>query len=185
MDKNFLGNIINQFKNNKMLMVLAVAGIALLLVSRVIGSANDPQESKPTSTPSNVESFENEIQRELQKMLNLMGGVGKVDVMVTLESGPETIYSENITESKRQNDEQDNQGGTRTTVEYNRTGQLVIVRRGGNEEPVVIKEIMPKVRGVLVVCDNASSPKLRLEITKAIQAVLDVPAYKISIVERQ
>lgn len=186
MENNFLANITKQFKgnkNNKTLIILVVIGIALLIFSKII----TPGESDPITTSpkggSEVGAFENEIQRELHTMLNKMKGVGKISVMVTLDSGPESIYSQNITESSKEMDEQDNQGGVRTTVEYNHSGQLVIIKKGGGEEPVVIKEIMPKIRGVLVVAEKGGNPKVRLEIQRAIQGVLDIPAYKISVVE--
>ena len=185
MEKNNpLTNIFNQFKNNKMLMILAVAGIGLLLLSRIFTLGdNAPAQTSGTPKVEALESFEVQIQKELESILGKMSGVGKVNVMVTLENGPETIYSQNYTENNRESNEQDSQGGTRTTVDYNRTGQLVIARSGGSEAPVVVKEIMPKVRGVLVVCENGANPKVRLAVTKAIQSVLDVPAYKISVVE--
>lgn len=187
MDNNFFGKLTKQLKGNKKnktLLILIVIGISLLIVNRMItsdGSGKSPATTSPKV--ETLESFENDIQRELETMLNRMKGVGKVHVMVTLDSGPETIYSENVTESQKDMNEKDNQGGERTTVEYNRAGQLVIARKGGGEEPVIIKEVMPKVRGVLVVAEKASNPKVRQEIQRAIQGILDVPAYKISVVE--
>lgn len=181
---NMLSNVFNQFKNNKLLMVLTAVGIGLLIISRLIalGDTGPPQTLGAPKTEL-VESYETQIQKELETILGKMRGVGKVKVMVTLENGPEIVYAENYTENNRESNENDNQGGTRSTIEYNKTGQLVMARRGGNEDPVVIKEIMPKIRGVLVVCENGSNPKVRLEVTKAIQSVLNLPAYKISVVE--
>lgn len=180
-----LADIFNQFKNNKLLMILAAVGIGLLLLSRLLSfgdSAPPPQTSGGVKVET-LESYEAQIQKELESILGKMSGVGKVKVMVTLENGPEMVYSKNYTMNNRESTENDNQGGTRSSAEYNETGQLVMARRGGNEEPVVIKEVMPKIRGVLVVSENGSNPKVRLEVTKAIQSVLDLPAYKISVVE--
>lgn len=176
--------VFTEFKGNKNLsiLILAFLGIALILFNFPL------KKDTPPITPSNpkvdnLETFELQIKKELENILSKMDGVGKVSVMVTLENSSEMVYSENYTENKRENREEDSQGGKRNTVEYNKTGQLVIIRRAGNEEPVVIKEIMPKIRGVMVVSENGDNPKVKLEITKAIQSVLDVPAYKISVVK--
>lgn len=181
--KQALIKIFDQFKSNKLLMILAAVGIGLLVISKAF-TFGDSTPSQTSITPKieAMEGFEVQVQRELEAILSKMSGVGKVRVMVTLENGPEIIYKENYTEHSRQSNEQDSQGGTRISVEYNKTGQLVMARRGGSEEPVIVKEIMPRVRGVLVVSENGGNPKVRMAITQAVQRVLDVPAYRISVV---
>ena len=42
-------------------------------------------------------------------------------------------------------------------------------------KPVVLREKMPEVQGVVIVADGADMPSVRLEITKAVQALLKVP----------
>ncbi|SES62922.1 hypothetical protein [Anaerobranca gottschalkii] len=175
--------VFSELKGKKNLSILLLAFLGIVLILFNFPSGKDPTPTSSNPKVENLETFELQIKKELENILSKMDGVGKVSVMVTLENSSEMIYSENYTESRRENREEDSQGGTRNTVEYNKTGQLVIIRRAGNEEPVVIKEIMPKIRGVMVVSENGDNPKVKLEITKAIQSVLDVPAYKISVVK--
>ncbi len=91
------------------------------------------------------------------------------------------IYARNEEVSRRTTNEEDSQGGVRQQLEYDSRGQLVFVQTGGQEEPVVVKVIKPRVRGVLVVAEGAGNSLVRERLTHAVQGALDLPAYKINV----
>ena len=92
--------------------------------------------------------------------------------MVTLSSGPEYIYA--TSEEEKINE---NQGSGSTTTSTTITKEPVII----SGDIVVVKEIMPTVSGIVVVAGGAQDTRVKLEIIKAIQALLDVPQANIEV----
>jgi stage III sporulation protein AG len=178
--KGFFQGIKQNWGKNKLLIwLLGAAGVILLILPSLLPSRGE--EPPPQMPAVGQENHQEQLRRELESILSSIQGVGKVRVMLTLEDQQEVIYARNEQESRRTIQEEDNAGGIREQVEYDYSGQLVIVRTQGYEEPVVERIIKPRVRGVLVVATNGDNPWIRESLTQAVQSVLDVPAYRITI----
>ena len=54
-----------------------------------------------------------------------------------------------------------------------------------DEEPMVVKEVYPKVRGVIVTADGGGNSAVRSAISEAVTASLDVPAHRICIFKKE
>lgn len=50
--------------------------------------------------------------------------------------------------------------------------------------PIILTEIQPVVRGVIVVAEGAGDMQVRLDLQRAVQTVLDVPVANIEVFER-
>ena len=79
--------------------------------------------------------------------------------------------------------EEDSQGGIRDSnmAEYSSD----TVQAGGNGAPYVIKEINPKVSGVLVLAEGAKSASVKNEIYEAVEALFDLEVHKIKVLEAE
>ncbi|HHX51193.1 MAG TPA: stage III sporulation protein AG, partial [Clostridia bacterium] len=84
-------------------------------------------------------------------------------------------------------DEKDQGGGSRDTTENNSTGQIVLLKSGqaGKEQPVIIQEERPAIRGILVVADGAKDPLIRKKLLRAVETVLDLDVHRISVFSRK
>ncbi|MDD4658070.1 MAG: hypothetical protein PHW26_03390 [Eubacteriales bacterium] len=167
----------NSGKNKFLLWGLGLVGALLLILPGNCGS--DGKQPAAVSLPQ--EDYQQLLQRELESILARIEGAGRVTVMLTLDDEGEIIYASDEETSKRTTSEEDSQGGVRQQLEYDSRGQLVIVQTGNQQEPVAVKLIKPRVRGVLVVAAGADNPLIRERLTHAVQRVLDVPAYKITV----
>lgn len=177
--KGFLKEFKQNWGKNKLLIwILGSLGVLLLVLPSLLPSREAPQQPAPVVSPGN---YQEQLQRELESILSGIQGVGRVRVMLTLEDQQQVVYARNVQESHGNTLEEDNAGGVREQVQYDYSGQLVIVRSNNQEEPVVERIIKPQVRGVLVVATNADNPWIRESLTQAVQGVLDVPAYRITI----
>jgi stage III sporulation protein AG len=105
--------------------------------------------------------------------------------MVNLESTPELIMAENRNNRSSTNQEMDKDRATRNQNDQTKDSEVVIVQGGKADQPVVVKTVKPRVRGVLVVAKGADNIQVKAWITEAVQKVLDVPAYKISILPKK
>ena len=152
------------------IIIAVVIGAIVLLIYFGAFSAKPSNDNvfKSTTTTEYASMLEN----RLSNVLSQIEGAGNVSVMVTLSSGPEYIYATNEEEKKNTN----TSGGS-TTTSITTTSAPIIV----SNDIVIIKEIMPSVGGVVVVASGAGNTKVKLEILKAIQALLDVPQANIEV----
>lgn len=127
-----------------------------------------------------------DLEDHLSDILSKIQGAGRVSVMITLKSGTEIIPAKDESISDRVTNEKDTEGGTRTINEKTTTDKVVFAEvQGGSSEPLIIKEINPEIKGVIVVAEGAKDAKVKLMISQAVQTVLDIPAYRVTVYERE
>ena len=186
-----------QLKISVRLIFLLLLGLALLLAGSLFNrpkpagrsSVTDAQQSVPAATtelgPQGYADYEKSLDAELERILSLVEGAGRVTVSVTLESGPRYRYAENENTTERRTDEKDKAGGVRTITEIIRNLQMVLTRQGNGPEKPVLEEVQrPVVRGVLVVAPGASDSRVRARLTEAVRTYLNLPACRVTVVPK-
>lgn len=175
-----------------LIIVLAV-GIGFILVSDFYNDLSGGKTEKPIVDTTKAEVSQNtdeaefvkEMENQLGLILSQIKGAGKVSIMITLKTGSEIIPAKDETISDKTTNEKDNEGGTRTINEQSTSDKVVFMNeQGGTSKPFVLKEINPEIKGVIIVAEGAKDARVKLELTEAVQTVLDVPAYRISVFER-
>ena len=151
-------------KHIEIVVVLIFAAVAALVVFGNFGSGGEDQ----TSTTGDLQSYAQSLEARMAEVLGQIEGAGKVSVLLWFESGSEIVpaYSEDVTDN-----------GTTTTEKKT----LVLV--GG--KPVILTEITPKVGGVVIVAEGADNVKVKLELLKAVNALLKVDAADVEIFTMQ
>lgn len=183
-------------KTTANLIIVFCVGLALILVAdfykgiRTGGNAEESIYNGGTQTeietikdtaPDYVRGLEN----DLSSILGKIQGAGRVSVMITLNGGTEIIPAKDESISDKVTNEKDTSGGTRIINEKTTDGKVVFAAaQGGNSKPLIIKEINPEIKGVIVVAEGANDSKVKLKISRAVQTVLDVPAYRVTVYER-
>lgn len=185
----FPGRVSNLWR----LLVLLGGGVALLIVA---GSLINPAAST-TSPPApakeevqrddSLTAAEKELESRLEKVLGSVAGAGSVQVTVTLSSGQENVFAQNINKQNRIIEEKDQAGGNRKTTEVNEQGSLVFAEtlNGGKDDPVLIKAKRPEVAGVLVLAEGAKDPELREKLAQAVETLLDIPPHKVTVLAKE
>ena len=104
-----------------------------------------------------------DLTEELTEILSLIQGVGKVRVMLTVETGEITVY---------QYDE---------SASGNKT---VIITDADRVESGLIQQTIPqKYRGAIVVCQGADSASVRLSVIEAVAKVTGLGTDRISVLK--
>jgi stage III sporulation protein AG len=137
-----------------------------------------PSESASRSA---MEREEDALADKLQDMLGRIEGAGMVKVTVKLASSTREDYAINTTTGSKTTQEKDQGGGTRVTTENTDSNQLVLIREGSGENPVVEQEQSAEVAGVLVVADGAANPEVKANLFQAVRVSLGVEPQKIVI----
>lgn len=129
-------------------------------------------------------SYASKLESALEQLLCTVDGVGKVRVMVTLESSGEAIIEKDASTVRDGTTEVDSAGGSRNTTNISDSEKTVYRNDQGNSEiPYVKKILAPKVAGVVVSAQGGGNAKTVQNITEAIQALFGIEAHKIKVVK--
>lgn len=185
----------------RFLLLIGIVGVCLMLGSSWWSKGNTkttPEKDKNNlavltsasgdlkkldALASGIITEEEKLEQRLGSVLQQINGVGSVKVAITLVSGTRYEYATNLKNNQREVEERDERGGTRATSERTQDEQLVLLSSGGanSGQPLVIREIKPEIKGVLVVAEGAQDARIREQLTRTLQSVLGVPAYKIRV----
>jgi len=171
---------------NLRLVLLGILGIALLLISGFFDSTDvTPKtvvEQEAVKNPPVVAgNYEATLEAKMVNILSQVKGAGAVAVSITLENGESREYAEDISKESRVIQEKDSNGGLRTTTETKDSEQVIFSKENGNDQPVIVQETKPEIKGVLVIAEGAQDSTVKANLTWAVEAGLGVPAYKISV----
>ena len=184
-ETGMLGRIAARLKADKKLEMAVYVGLALLIVVLYL-STLFPKENKQAALQPEAKSnaytsqTELEVEQRLESVLSSIRGAGRVEVMITYETGPEIVTAMNTDTNTNRSETVDN--GKESKVEQQTESKKpATVSGGGGTEPIVITEKQPSVRGVIVVAEGADNIKVRMDLQRAVQTVLDVPAANIEV----
>nr|WP_310943820.1 stage III sporulation protein AG [Paenibacillus doosanensis] len=188
-------------KTFRWLLLMGLAGAAFMILNTYItvkdvdpineGRASPQPQSQPAFASGSSKErtafreYEDAYESQLKEILSKIVGVGDVEVLITIDSTEEVAVERNTKESQQVTDEKDQHGATRHVTDVTRSGEVVLYEVSNGKQPLVLKYIKPKIRGVLVVARGAENLTVKKMITEAVERGLDVPANKISILPRK
>lgn len=156
-----MGEFINKVKNIKGIGLIAI-GVIAGIVLIIIGSMNSKQpDLKPAEEPliNLSETYTEKLEIKLRELIESIDGVSNAKVMLTLDSGSEYIYAQNNSENKR---------------EY-----VIISEADKSETLTLVKEINPKIRGVVVVCQGGNNPVVQSQIINLLSTLFNLPSNRV------
>ena len=164
---------LKNIKHFEIIIAVLFCSILLVIYISTIGSSEKTQADTTSLTTEEYATF---LETKLSSVLSNVQGAGKVKVMVTLECGVEYIYateSEEVTNTTT--------SGGSTTTKITTTENIVFVNASGKSNPVVLKENLPKVSGVIVVAYGANNISIRVELMNAVTSLLGVSPENVQI----
>ncbi|MDQ0175140.1 stage III sporulation protein AG [Bacillus chungangensis] len=132
-----------------------------------------------------IQDYEEKFENQLKTALEDITGVGEVTVLVNVEATERKVYESNAVLKNQITSETDKQGGKRTVEDQSKDDQLVIVRDGDKEIPIISETRKPDIKGVLIVAKGAEDIQVKKWIIEAVTRVLDVPSHKVSVVPKK
>ena len=143
---------------NKEIIIAAVAVIVMLVVYFAGGTV------KSTGTQSETlagNDYRVETETKLREAIVRLSGDKNVKVIVSWESGTESLIAYSTTENQ------------------NSTTKTPTVVQGG--KPIVLKEVYPKALGAVVVVKGGNEVKLKLDVVNAVVAITDLSPEKVAV----
>lgn len=163
-------------RGRTVLLVCGVVGIALLALPEILPKS----ESQPVGATTDAAAFVKQTEERLCGLIGRIEGAGACEVMVTLENGVEYVYA---TEERSNSDrEEDKSGGdTRLTERDDSERSTVLIDTDTGREGLIVTEIQPTIRGVVVVCEGGDREEVRERVLAAVTVALSISSKRVCI----
>ncbi|HYK72032.1 MAG TPA: stage III sporulation protein AG [Pseudoneobacillus sp.] len=132
-----------------------------------------------------ISDYERAYEAQLKEALEQMLGVDKVTVIVNVDATDKKVLEKNVVTRSQTTNETDREGGQRKVEDASIDEQLVIVRQGEKEGPILVETKKPAIRGVLVVAQGAENIQVKKWIIEAVTRVLDVPSHRVAVMPKK
>ena len=136
-------------------------GLAILLLP----TSKETAEPEPAAQVIQMPDLED----RLETSLSGIEGAGTVQVLLTEESGRQTLYQTDV--------QSDDSRRTEDTV--------LVVDAARTESGLVRQTLEPKYRGAVVLCDGADQSAVKLAIVEAVGCVTGLGADRICVLKRK
>ncbi len=179
--------------NKERLIFLFCAGLILFILAAPGGrkengedftAPDDGADSVPAAlvTAAQSDTYEKILEERVRAILSGVEGVGKVDVMVMLKSSEERIFRVDRDSSTTWNEGAEGGENSRLTTQQEIAESTVL--EGNGTSPIVEKELMPEISGIVISADGGGSAVVRAEISGAMEALFGLPSHKIKVLKR-
>lgn len=172
---------------NYRLILVAVLGIFFMVIGGYLDNKEDKEKKIEIKQAENNlgpvigTSYEEVLENKLSVLFSQVQGAGKVVVSVSLENGMNQKHAKNIVKESKVVQEKDSVGTVRTTNEVKESEQVLFSKENGIEKPIIVNEVKPQIKGVLVIAQGAYDSKVKANLVKAVEIGLGIPAYKVTV----
>jgi stage III sporulation protein AG len=182
---------------------ILLLGIAFMLAGNIFGEnkqtntetmtvdKNNEQNAQPVfgqkrdTKEKIIAEYEERYEEQLKNALEAIAGVEDVTVVVNVDATETKVLEKNRTTQKKTTDETDREGGKRSVEDNSINEEVVIIRQGEEETPIVLTTKKPEIRGVLVVAKGADNIQIKKWIVEAVTRVLHVPSHRVAVMPKK
>ena len=161
-EQSLFAGLLQKQNRTQLAIILGVAAMLLILFSELFSTPAKPAANAGSPAAVSETAYREQLETQLKELID---GAGKTVVMVTLESGEETIYAVDTQSGQMQNQE-----------------THVLLEDGSALEETTY---LPAVCGVAVVCDGGGDVRVAARITELVRALLDLSANRICVEQRK
>lgn len=175
----------------KHLLTVGLVGVLLLVISfpveekkEKVDSSKDIVNKEQGPESREVDEYRKDMEKQLERILGAMEGVGKVEVMITMKDEGEMVLEKDLTQTEEKTKEEDGQGIKRENSVINFQEETIYIQDdSANNTPFITKEVTPKVEGVLIVAQGGNNAVTVKNISEAVLALFPVEVHKIKVVK--
>lgn len=175
---------LKSIKNIEIVIAVLIISLMFLIYFSTLGKGGDTSNKSSESVTdiqyTSASQYVKELETRLENALSKIQGAGQVSVVITISSSSELIIAKTI-ETNKKTDTSTQNGVTTKTENVEIIEKPIIIDGKNGDEPIVLLEVMPKISGIVVVAEGANDVNVKLNILKAIQALLTIPSGNIEI----
>lgn len=164
-------------KNLKIIVLVIIFIVALIVFLKLSGEKSSSKTSSASSNQVYLTSLEysQALEQKLESVLSQVKGAGQVKVMISLDGSPELKYA---MDSDTKVSNSTNGSTTSTSSE-----SPILVGKNGSTSPLILTEILPKIKGVIVVSSGANDISIKLDILNSVSTLLGISTDKINVLK--
>ncbi len=177
--EKMLSFIQKQGKNNR-LIIIGLVGILLIGLSGFFPINKTTQRSENNSQPMDTQLYAQQLEERLETLLSTVHGVGRNQVMVTMEQGPEYVYA---TEEKNsmQTDQTSESDKISTENKSSDEEKYIMIATDEGDQPLLLTQLAPRVKGVVVVCEGGNNETVCRQVVQVLATALDIGENRICV----
>ena len=162
-------------KGRKIIMAAGIIGIALIVLSEFW-----PKQTAKTAAGTSADEYVQQTEQRLAEIVGSIEGAGECRVMVTLENGVEYVYAK---EEKSNSDRVEDTGGDSTKLSQRDDTEhsIIVVDTDNGRQGLLVTEIQPTVKGVVVVCQGGDQPQVQERIVQAVTTALNISTQRVCV----
>lgn len=174
--KKWIGKL-QEGKGIKAACILGAVGVLCICLSEWLPSKRETETEKVTET---AQQYCEQVENRLSDLLGEMDGVGTCRVYVTLESGVEYVYA---TAQKENADyvKDSNENGEKVSEREDTEQDVILIDGTDGKTGLLLTEIQPTVKGVVVVCDGGDTDDVVQRVTAAVTTALNISARRVCV----
>jgi len=169
---------LKQFGKNKAIVVFGIVALICIVLLSDSFSEKKSVKTEYESKMTDISSYADSLEEKLTDFIGKIKGVGECEVMVSFLSGVEVQYA--VEESVLEKAVETVAGKSDESLE--KRMNYLIVSNGDGEYPIVIKEILPEIGGVLIICDGGDSLTVRSRVSEAVSTLLSISSNRVYVV---
>ncbi|NLN81922.1 MAG: hypothetical protein GX136_05180 [Clostridiales bacterium] len=171
-------NITEWIKGKKGLNIIIAIGLIGILLIGLSSFWPDGKKDKSSQTKSSktAEEFIEETEKKLTEIVGSIEGAGDCRVMVTLENGVEYLYA--VAQDLNSDKKEDSNG---VSERMDTKESVIIVDTENGRQGLLVTEIQPTVKGVVVVCRGGDQPIVQERIVSTITTALNISSKRVCV----
>lgn len=162
--KATLQKVIKPIEKYKYVILVLIIGVVLMILP-------ENKSTDHTGTRDSLQQAVIPLNEQIAELLSKVDGAGKVEVMLSIETGEEILY---------QFDEDINTGEQTNT---SKKETVVITDSQRNEIGLIKQTNPPNYLGAIIVCQGADSPRVQLALSDAVSKITGLSTDRISILK--
>ena len=104
-EQSLFAGLLQKQNRTQLAIILGVVAMLLILFSELFSTPAKPAANAGSSAAVSETAYREQLETQLKELIEQLDGAGKTVVMVTLESGEETIYAVDTQSGQMQNQE--------------------------------------------------------------------------------
>lgn len=160
---------IEQFYKSKYfgLSMIVIAIISALLILFI-----DSSSTASIDKMNDENEYTEILEQRINKIVSKIEGAGKTFSMISLENTYESVYAKEF--EKELSSKTTTGENTDNNSAENYREKIEKLEKDSGEQAIEITKILPKISGVIIVCEGGDIPLVKSEIKTAISTVLGI-----------
>jgi len=164
----------------KYVVLIAIVGIFLIFLSTTNSKKENIKKPKTEKLEKQTpEEYVEQLEKKLNNIISKIKGVGRSEVLITIENGVENVYANSEKKATNSNENVSGKMSTRNDTQKD----VVVIDTHEGKQALVVTQKEPTIKGVLVVCDGADNVSVVEKVTDAVSKSLNIKKNRLSVVK--